>query len=412
MFSSRLPAALHENAVTRARDRLRTAGTPIIDLTETNPTVVGLPYPADLAGALASPAALTHSPEPLGMLSAREAVSRDYARYGAAVPAGRLVLTASTSEAYSLLFKLLCDAGDVVLIPQPSYPLFEMLSRLDNVKTVPYVLQMHNGWSLDRASIEHALSPRTRAVLVVSPNNPTGSILRRDDADWLANACAARGIAIIADEVFADYQLRHDKLGSGAVGQWGNGAVGQCGSGIAALPHCLIASLRSPSVLTFSLGGLSKSAGLPQMKLGWIAVGGPDALVHEAIARLELIADTYLSVSTPVQVAAPALIDAGASIRAAIQARVATNLARCRALVATRPDVTMLEPDAGWCVVLQMPATESEERIVMRLLEEQHVLVHPGYFFDFPNEAFIVLSLLPPPDVFGEGVTRVLRASA
>ncbi len=403
MFSSRLPAALHENAVTRARDRLRTAGTPIIDLTETNPTVVGLPYPADLAGALASPAALTYSPGPLGMLSAREAVSRDYARYGAAVPAGRLVLTASTSEAYSLLFKLLCDAGDVVLIPQPSYPLFEMLSRLDNVKTVPYVLQMHNGWSLDRASIEHALSPRTRAVLVVSPNNPTGSILRRDDADWLANACAARGIAIIADEVFADYQLRHNKLGS-----W---AVGQLGSGIASLPLCLFASL-SPSVLTFSLGGLSKSAGLPQMKLGWIAVGGPDALVHEAIARLELIADTYLSVSTPVQVAAPALIDAGASIRAAIQARVATNLARCRALVATRPDVTMLEPDAGWCVVLQMPATESEERIVMRLLEEQHVLVHPGYFFDFPNEAFIVLSLLPPPDVFGEGVTRVLRASA
>ena len=420
MFSSRLPGALHENTVTLALARLRTAGTPIIDLTETNPTVVGLPYPPNLHAALASPAALTYSPEPLGMLSAREAVSREYARQGAAVPASRIVLTASTSEAYSLLFKLLCDADDEVLIPQPSYPLFEMLSRLDNVKTVPYLLHLHGAWSLDRASIERALSSRARAVLVVSPNNPTGSVLNQDDFDWLATVCGARGMAIIADEVFADYQLRDTnwdsatvgKLGSEAVRQWGSEAVRQWGSGIASLPHCPIASLRSPSVLTFSLGGLSKSAGLPQMKLGWIAVSGPDALVHEAIAKLELIGDTYLSVSTPVQVAAPALIDAGAVIRAAIQARVAANLARCRELVVARPDITMLEPEAGWCVVLQMPATESEEHMVLRLLEQRHVLVHPGYFFDFPKEAFLVLSLLPPAGVFAEGVARVTGVSA
>lgn len=388
MFSSRLPGTLEENAVTRALARVRAAGTPIVDLTETNPTAVGLPYPADLHAMLASPAALTYSPEPLGLPSARDAVSREYTRQGVIVSADRIVLTASTSEAYSLLFKLLCDAGDEVLIPQPSYPLFELLSRLDNVQTVPYSLQMHGGWSLDRAGVERALSPRTRAVLVVSPNNPTGSVISQDDAEWLAGLCATRGVAIVADEVFADYRFVR--------------------SSIAPLPHCLIPSLPS-SALTFSLGGLSKSAGLPQMKLGWIAVSGPDALVQDALAKLELICDTYLSVSTPVQVAAASLIEAGASIRAAIQARVMANLATCRDLVATRQDVTMFEPDAGWCVVLQVPATESEEHLVLRLLEDHHVLVHPGYFFDFPTEAFLVLSLLPAADVFAEGVSRVIR---
>ena len=387
MFSSRLPGALEENAVTRSLHRLRNAGVPVIDLTETNPTRVHLTYPADLHRRLASPAALTYAPEPLGISSAREAVSREYTRQGAAVPADRIALTASTSETYSLLFKLLCDAGDQILIPQPSYPLFEMLSQLDTVVTVPYALHMYSGWSLDRASIEQALSVRTRAVLVVSPNNPTGSVLSQDDVEWLAAVCAARDIALIADEVFFDYPLR--RTGSGPVRR-------------------PIAALTLPA-LTFCLGGLSKSAGLPQMKLGWIAVSGPDALVAEALSRLELIMDTYLSVSTPVQLAAASLIDAGAGIRAAIQARVSMNLARCRALIAARPDVSMLEPDAGWCVVVQMPATETEEDVVLRLLEDRQVLVHPGYFFDFPNEAFLVLSLLPEPDVFADGVARVLR---
>jgi aspartate/methionine/tyrosine aminotransferase len=334
---------------------------------------------------VASAAALKFLPEPLGMPVARDAVSREYARQGADVPAGRIALTVSTSEAYSLLFKLLCDAGDQVLIPQPSYPLFELLSRLDSVTTVPYALHMHGGWSLDRASVERVLSARTRAVLVVSPNNPTGSVLRPDDVEWLAGVCASRGIAIIADEVFLDYPARP---GSTAFRP--------------------IASLTLPA-LTFSLGGLSKSAGLPQMKLGWIGVSGPDALVRDALSKLELIMDTYLSVSTPVQVAAASLIEGGAAVRAAIQSRVSGNLARCRDLVAARPDVSLLEPDAGWCVVLQMPATESEEQMVLRLLEQHHVLVHPGYFFDFASEAFLVLSLLPAPDLFADGVARVLR---
>lgn len=384
MFSSRLPGALDENAVTRALARLRTAGTPIVDLTETNPTQVGLPYPLDLHAALASPSALIYTPEPLGLPMARAAASREFARQGADVPAERIVITASTSEAYAVLFKLLCDAGDEVLIPQPSYPLFELLSRLDNVATVPYGLEMHAGWSLDRHSIEQALSPRTRAILIVSPNNPTGSVLSDDDYTWLSGLCATLGIAIIADEVFLDYPLRGHPLRS-------------------------VASRPAPA-LTFSLGGLSKSAGLPQMKLGWMAVCGPDDVVAEALQKIELISDTYLSVSTPVQVAAASLISAGASVRAAIQARVAANLAQCRALAVQRPEISVLEPEAGWCVVLQVPATESEEPLVLRLLEERHVLVHPGYFFDFASEAFLVLSLLPPPEVFGDGVARVLGA--
>ncbi len=384
MFSSRLPSALEENAVTRVHARLRTAGTEIIDLTETNPTRVGLHYPADLHAMLAAPAALSYTPEPLGMLSAREAVAREYARQGLTVSLDRIVLTGSTSEAYSLLFKLLCDAGDEVLIPQPSYPLFELLSRLDLVTTVPYALHMHGGWSLDRDGIASALSARTRAVLVVSPNNPTGSVLSADDAVWLDELCAARDIAIIADEVFLDYSLRGSRL------------------------HAV--AERVTTALTFSLGGLSKSAGLPQMKLGWVAVSGPNALVQRALHALELICDTYLSVATPVQVAAASLIKAGAALRGSIHERVMINLAACRARVAGRGDVTMLEPEAGWCVVLQMPATESEEALVLRLLEQEHVLVHPGYFFDFPREAFLVLSLLPEPDVFADGLARVLRA--
>ena len=313
------------------------------------------------------------------MPAARAAVAREFARQGLAVPPDRVVLTSSTSEAYSLLFKLLCDAGDEVLIPQPSYPLFDLLSRLDEVRAVPYRLQEHAGWSIDRASVERALTPNTRAILVVSPNNPTGSFISAEDSAWLAELTAERGVALIADEVFADYEIQRFSAPS-------------------AFPACL----------NFRLGGLSKSAGLPQVKLGWIGVDGPDREVSDALARLELICDTYLSVATPVQVAAPSLIEGGAAVRAAILARIRRNLAALRTLVADRVDVTLLEPTAGWSVVMQMPATDTEEQMVLRLLNDRGVLVHPGYFFDFDHEAFLVLSLLPEESVFADGVTRVL----
>jgi len=292
------------------------------------------------------------------------------------------VLTTSTSEAYTLLFKLLCDPGDSVLVPQPSYPLFESLAGLDGVRADPYRLEYHGRWSIDRDSVRGVLSSSTRAILVVTPNNPTGSMLRAADRDWLAALAAERDIAIISDEVFRDYTFE---------------------------PAADAASFSGESrALTFVLGGLSKSAGLPQMKLGWIAVSGPEALAARAMDQLEVICDTYLSVTTSVQLAAPALIEAGRDVRAAIQERISRNLASLQRALAGESPVSLLTPEGGWSAVLRVPATESEEALVLRLLNEFRVIVHPGYFFDFATEAFLVVSLLPAPADFDEGIRRVL----
>ena len=376
------PAGLTTNAITHALSTLRSAGTPLLDLTESNPTKVGLPYPSGIAGALADPAVLSYAPDPLGLPSAREAVARECSRSGARVDAGRVVLTTSTSEAYAFLFKLLCDAGDSVLVPQPSYPLFESLASLEAVTAEPYRLEYHGRWSIDRDSLLGAVSPRTRAILIVTPNNPTGSMLRAADRDWLAALAAERGLAIISDEVFSDYSLSP-----------------------AADATLLSGESRA---LTFALGGLSKSAGLPQMKLGWIAVSGPEAAVSRAMNELEVICDTYLSVSTSVQLAAPALIEAGRDIRAAIHERISGNLASLERALGPDSPVSLIAPEGGWSAVVRVPATLSEESLVLRLLNEFHVIVHPGYFFDFATEAFLVLSLLPKTDEFAEGIRRVL----
>jgi alanine-synthesizing transaminase len=377
MFSSRVPADLRMNQLAAAIQARRAAGSTLFDLTLTNPTTAGIDYPRDLLAPLADAAALTYRPEPFGLRSAREAV----AGLGVAVSADRVVLTASTSEAYSLLFKLLCDPGDEVLIPVPSYPLFEHLSTLDAVQTRPYSVEYHGQWMVDEHSVDASWTDRVRAVLAVSPNNPTGSVLTGREWNLLASRCAERDAALIVDEVFAEFSLS-DSVAQGF----------------------------SPAdCLTFRLGGLSKSIGLPQVKLGWIVVDGPDALVRDALDRLEIICDTYLSVSTPVQVAAPALIEGGAKVRDAILARVRGNLATLETLTSHYASVTLLRPDAGWSAVLRIPSTHSEEETVLALLEEDDVLVHPGYFFDFPTEAYLVVSLLPPPDVFEEGVRRLLN---
>ncbi len=384
MFSSRIASTLAQNRISLEVLRLREAGTPLIDLTETNPTRVGLPYPAAIDTAFLDDANRSYAPQPFGMIGAREAVAADLRRSDRAVHADRIVLTASTSEAYAILFKLLCDAGDEVLVPQPSYPLFDLLTRLENVTPVPYALDYHGVWSIDRDSIVGRLTSRTRAVLVVSPNNPTGSMMRADDLAWLSALCADRSIAIIGDEVFADYPLTPKA------------------------DACRVAD--QDVALTFSLGGLSKSAGLPQMKLAWIVVSGPDALVGEALTRLEVICDTYLSVSTPIQAAAARLIAEGAKVRALIQDRIGRNLIALRTHIATTTSVSLLEPEGGWSVVLQVPAVRTEEELVLQLATDAHVVVHPGYFFDFPREAFLVLSLLCEPSAFDEGVRRVLAA--
>ncbi len=397
MFSSRVPGELEPNRLARAVRRARERGRALLDLTTSNPTHAGFSYPPALLDALSDRAAYAYEPHPRGMASARVAVSDDYARRGISVASDRVVLTASTSEAYSLLFKLLCaPAGDRVLVPAPSYPLFDHLTRLDGVTPVPYHLEYHGRWTLDTTSVDEGWSESVRAVLAVSPNNPTGSVLTDDEVDALATRCAARDAALIVDEVFADYPLTLDP-GPGTRDQ----RPGTRDPGPATRDQ-------GPGTLTFRLGGLSKSAGLPQVKLGWIAVDGPSPLVDAALDRLELIADTYLSVSTPVQVAAPAFIAGGAAVRAQILDRVRTNYASLHALATSAPSVEVLHADAGWAAVVRVPSTRSEEELVLALLEQDDVLVHPGFFFDFPREAFVVVSLLPLPEVFAEGVRRIL----
>ena len=381
MFSSRLPSDLEPNRLSAALADARAAGRRLIDLTLTNPTTAGIEYPPRLLDALADLRALRYAPDPCGFIEAREAVSRDYARRGVRAPADRIVLTTSTSEAYSLLFKLLCDAGDQVLVPEPSYPLFEHLTSLDAVEPVPYRLEYHGRWAVEWDTVRDGWSERVRAVLAVSPNNPTGSVLSAPEWREFDRRCARNGAALIVDEVFADYPLTP-------------APAGQPGSAEA---------------LVFRLGGLSKSAGLPQVKLGWIAVDGPGVLVESALARLALICDTYLSVSTPVQVAASSLIEQGGVVRGRIAARIGETYRILRTLAADYPAVQVLEAEAGWAAVVRVPATRGEEDLVMALLEQDGVVVHPGYFFDFPREAFLVVSLLPDPAAFAEGVRRVLR---
>ncbi len=385
MFSSRLPGRLEPNRLTQAIRRARIEKRPLVDLTTSNPTSVGLHYPEDLLAALARPAANIYAPDPRGLEPARAVVAGDYARRGISVASDRIVLTASTSEAYSILFKLLCaPAGDTVLVPAPSYPLFDHLTGLDGVEPRQYRLEYHGRWMLDEASVDQAWTDRVRAVLAVSPNNPTGSVLPDSELDWLSERCANRDAALILDEVFADYVFLPPERGS----------------------HSERAQ-ESPS-LTFRLGGLSKSAGLPQVKLGWIAVDGPAPLVDAALDRLDLICDTYLSVSTPVQVAAPELIARGAEVRGQILARVCGNYDTLRTIAAGDPAVEVLHADGGWSAVVRVPSTRSEEDLAIDILEHAGVLVHPGFFFDFPHEAFLVTSLLPEPETFADGVRRVL----
>jgi alanine-synthesizing transaminase len=381
MFSSRVPLDRTPNRLHQTLERLRAAGAPLIDLTLSNPTTAGIEYPADVLAELASGDGLRYEPSPLGLPSARAGIARTLN-----VPTDRVVLTTSTSDAYSLLFKLLCDPGDAVLVPQPSYPLFELLAPLEGVKAVPYALDSHAGWAIDVEAIRAAATSRTRAILLVNPNNPTGSYLRRRDLDGLAALAAERGMAIVGDEVFYDYPL---SLNGGR-------------------PRDAVRVTEQNAALAFSLGGLSKSAGLPQLKLGWMALSGPSSQVAEALERLELICDAYLPVSTPVQVAAPALLRAGDTIRERILERLRVNHDRLRSEAARDPSICVLPVEGGWYAVLRVPALRPEEDLALDLLERDGIIVHPGYFFDFPFEAFLVVSLLPPPDEFAEGVRRLV----
>ncbi len=376
--SSRSSFDLAPNRLALALARARQEERAILDLTESNPTRAGLPYArATILEALASADALLYEPSPFGLWSAREAVARELE-----VDPSRVVLTASTSEAYGFLFKLLCDPGDEVLVPVPSYPLFEHLARLEAVRAVPYRLAYDGRWHVDVDSLRNAVSQRTRAIVTVSPNNPTGSYLKHDELAALSSL----GLPIVSDEVFASYPLRED-------------------------PTRATSALEAQGTLVFSLGGLSKLAALPQMKLAWIVVGGDAPDVTDAMARLEVLADAYLSVGTPVQHALPHLLASRVSAESAIQSRTRANLELLRSRVSGTAG-TLLDAEGGWYATLRVPATRSEETWVLELLEEDCVHVHPGHFFDFEREAYLVLSLLTPEAIFAEGVRRMVTRLA
>jgi len=375
-YSRRLPWADPENAISRAlRERRET----FVDLTESNPTRAGLVPAAHLA-ALADPRALRYEPHPKGLLSAREAIAAYYAdSRGAAVDPERIVLTASTSEAYSLLFKLLCDPGDCVLVPEPAYPLFGFLTALDGVEAVPYALRFDGEWHLDATAFDPP--PRSRAILVVSPGNPTGAFLKQTERAALADVCKRAGCALICDEVFADFAVVPD-------------------------PRRVPTVAAHEDVLAFSLSGLSKICGLPQLKLGWCAVSGPPDEVQQAVRRLELIADTYLSVATPVQLAAGQLLRGRHDFQRRVLDRVRDNRAALLRGRSADAPWDVLPAEGGWSAVLSVPRSRSEEEWALSLLREG-VLVHPGYFFDFPGGAHLVVSLLPPAGEFARAVRTI-----
>jgi alanine-synthesizing transaminase len=384
-FSSRTDFPRAWSPLAQALEERRTRGLPLIDLTESNPTRVGLPPPDPAL--LATPAAFSYAPEPTGLRSAREAVAAHLATRGGAVSPEHLILSASTSEAYSWLFKLLCEPGDNVLVPTPGYPLFEYLARLEGVEARAYRLPQAHGFGLDAAAVLEARDARSRAVLVVNPGNPTGHYLHEGELAALAAACSDTGLALVSDEVFSDFAWDAEP-----------GRVPTVAG-------------RALPMLTFSLSGLSKAAGLPGLKLGWMHVAGPAAARDEALARLELVADTFLSVGTPVQQALPALLAHAPRFQATLLERLRENRRR---LVAARPEGAswdVVPAQGGWSAVLRIPREPGEEASCLALLDAG-VAVQPGYFYDFAGGAFLVLSLLPAPDVFQAALGPLVRVLA
>ncbi len=375
-FSERTAWELGENGFAEKLRRARASGVELFDLTVSNPTACGFVYDAvALLAPLAEVGALLYEPEPLGMLSAREAVA---GYYGGAVEAGRICLTTSTSEAYSYLFRLLCDPGDEVLVASPSYPLFDFIARLDDVKLVEYPLLYHDGWQIDLEALARSVTERTRAVIVVHPNNPTGHFCSGVERAALQSLCAERGLALIVDEVFLDYPLPGVVAESFAVG--------------------------SSPALTFVLSGLSKVCALPQMKCSWIVACGPAHEVEGAMARLEIVADTFLSMNAPVQHALPVWLAGREDLQGQILSRMVENLAVLDAVMAGS-GIQRLEMDAGWTAVLRVPRTVAGVEFCEAALE-RGVVVQPGEFYGLPAGRAVV-SLLTMPEIWRSGLLRL-----
>lgn len=385
MFSHRTNWPLHPNAFTRALADVRASGQQILDLTISNPTEAGVRLdPEVVLGALVNPEAMRYDPQPHGLLEARKAVCRYYreAHDVFDLDSDNLFLTTSTSEGYSYVFRLLCNPGDEVLVPKPSYPLFEFLADLCDVKLVPYPLVYDHGWQIDFDSLYKAATAQSRAVIVVHPNNPTGSYVSSSETEALNAFCRDYNLALIVDEVFLDYA--HD--GSPRPSFVGNAEA-----------------------LTFTLSGVSKICALPQMKLAWIAVSGPDDHAAPARARLEVISDTFLSLNAPVQVAASVLLEQRKQVQPVLLDRLRVNLAEFDRQLVAAPSCVRLDVEGGWYAILRVPVTQSDEDLAIDLLRKMAVVVHPGHFYDFPGEGHLVLSLITEPEVYAEGVSRVLQ---
>jgi alanine-synthesizing transaminase len=382
MFSKRLPAGFEPNRLAALLAGRRRAGAPLLDLTVTNPTAVGLAWPEPrLLAALGDPRGLGYDPDPRGLRGARETVAAYYADRGALVDPDRIVLTAGTSEAYAHLFRMLADPGDEILVPAPSYPLFDPLGALESVRLVPYPLRYDGRWWLDLEEMERRVSPACRGIIVVNPNNPTGSFLSRGESQAVERLAAERGIPLIADEVFGDFT--------------------------AGEPDRKPTFAARGEALTFTLSGLSKLAGLPQLKLAWIVTAGPAELEREAQERLEWISDAFLSVGAPVQLALPALLESRGRFRRLLNERLAANEACLADRCGPGRPVEALPRQGGWSAVLRVPRVRSEEAWCAELLHRD-VVVHPGHFYDFAEEAWLVVSLLPEPDTFREGIDRLV----
>lgn len=390
MFSSRFTWSLHTNRLSRLLETKRAAGLEIFDLTESNPTQAHFDYnQKEILTALAAPQAMRYEPAPRGLLPARQVIADYYVSLGQRVTPDALHLTASTSEGYAFLFKLLTNPGDEVLAPQPSYPLFDFLTALESVQLIHYPLRYHaaEGWRIDIDTLAASISTKTRALIIVNPNNPTGSFIKHDELVALNSLCREHDLALIFDEVFSDY-------GCGRASQRVTTAVDNA------------------AALTFVMGGLSKTLGLPQMKLAWIHVNGPQALREEAQERLDFISDTYLSVGAPIQHAAEKLLAQRRAMQQQILARINANDVFLREQVDNLREVEVLKREGGWCDVLAISKPFAEEPFTVNLLAQDNVLVHPGYFFDFEKEGFLVVSLLTEPAIFREGAVRMLARLA
>ncbi|HZP16878.1 MAG TPA: pyridoxal phosphate-dependent aminotransferase [Terriglobales bacterium] len=382
MFARRTQWSLTPNRLTEAVLEAQRGGRKIVDLTLSNPARAGIAYDQQaILDALHDPRALDYDPQPKGMLCAREAVAQYYEGRGESVPPERLVLTASTSEGYSFVFRLLADPGDEVLVPKPSYPLFDFLAGLQDVRLVPYPLLYDHGWQIDLHSLGDAITARTRAIVLVHPNNPTGSYVNDGERSRLNELCARHGLALIVDEVFLDYP--HDQRSRQTFAA-------------------------NSEALTFTLSGLSKISALPQMKLAWIAVGGSGEQEREALARLEIIADTFLSLGAPVQLAASVLLRQRTTIQPQLLWRISRNLRELDRQLAQQPCCSRLVMEGGWYAVLRVPVTQPDEDLAIKLLRQHGVLVHPGHFYDFPADGHLVVSLIAEERVFSQGISSLI----